>query len=188
MHSEKTPPKIDLIRSGRRTLSLEITSSGRLLVRAPYLLPEREIQNFILSKTAWIEKQLRLLEQRQAAQGEKLSEEELRQLAEQARRILAERVARYAKQMNVSYGRVTVRCQKTRWGSCSRTGNLSFNCLLMLAPPEVLDYVIVHELCHRKEMNHSARFWAEVEKVLPDYRMRRHWLKENGEALIRRAR
>ena len=71
-------------------------------------------------------------------------------------------------------------------GSCSGAGNLNFNCLLMLAPPEVRDYGVVHELCHRKEMNHSARFWKEVENILPDYRQRRAWLKENGGRLIAR--
>jgi predicted metal-dependent hydrolase len=86
----------------------------------------------------------------------------------------------------VSYGRITIRNQKTRWGSCSGKGNLNFNCLLMLAPPEVLDYVVVHELCHRREMNHSPRFWALVEQVLPDWRQRRQWLKTHGDALMRR--
>ena len=88
--------------------------------------------------------------------------------------------------MGVTYGRITIRSQHTLWGSCSSKGNLNFNCLLMLTPPEVLDYVVVHELCHRKEMNHSARFWAEVEHVLSDYEIRRKWLRENGTALISR--
>ncbi|HAN50208.1 MAG TPA: metal-dependent hydrolase, partial [Lachnospiraceae bacterium] len=88
------------------------------------------------------------------------------------------------KSMGVDYGRITIRHQKTRWGSCSGKGNLNFNCLLMLTPPEVQEYVIVHELCHRKEMNHSYRFWAEVEDVLPDYRVQEQWLKTNGGALI----
>lgn len=70
--------------------------------------------------------------------------------------------------------------------SCSREGNLSFNCLLMMAPPEVLDYVVVHELSHRLEMNHSSRFWAQVEKVLPDYRKLCKWLKEHGGRLMLR--
>ena len=88
--------------------------------------------------------------------------------------------------MGVTYGRSTIRSQHTRWGSCSARGNLNFNCLLALTPPEVLDYVVVHELCHRKELNHSPAFWAEAERVLPDYKNRRNWLKENGTALIAR--
>ena len=82
--------------------------------------------------------------------------------------------------MGVKYGRITVRRQKTRWGSCSSKGNLNFNCLLMLCPDFVVDYVVVHELCHLKQMNHSERFWAEVERVLPQYKEARKWLKENG--------
>ncbi|MDY3888895.1 MAG: M48 family metallopeptidase, partial [Agathobacter sp.] len=86
---------------------------------------------------------------------------------------IPKRVAYFADIMGVDYGRITIRMQKTRWGSCSSKGNLNFNCLLMLAPPEVIDYVVVHELCHRKEMNHSKAFWREVERVLPDYRSRK---------------
>ena len=82
--------------------------------------------------------------------------------------------------MGVTYGRITIRNQRTLWGSCSSRGNLNFNCLLMKTPVEIQDYVIVHELAHRKHMDHSPAFWAEVEKVVPDYRERRKWLRRNG--------
>ena len=82
--------------------------------------------------------------------------------------------------MGVTYGRISIRSAKTRWGSCSSEGDLNFHWKLVLMPPEVLDYVVVHELAHRKEMNHSRKFWAEVKNVLPDYEKRRKWLKEFG--------
>ena len=108
----------------------------------------------------------------------KFTEAEITELKKQARKYIPVRVAYYAAQIPVSYGRIAIRCQKTRWGSCSQKGNLNFNCLLMKLPPEIIDYVVVHELCHRLQMNHSRQFWAEVEKILPDYRKRRKWLKE----------
>lgn len=86
----------------------------------------------------------------------------------------------------MSFGRISYRFQRTRWGSCSARGDLSFNCLLLLCPPEVLDYVVVHELCHRRHMDHSGRFWAEVAVMLPDYQARRAWLREHGPALMAR--
>lgn len=93
---------------------------------------------------------------------------------------LENRCAYFAKRMAVDYNRIAVRAAKTRWGSCSAQGNLNFHWKLVLMPPEILDYVVVHELAHRKEMNHSQRFWAEVERILPDYKARRKWLKEFG--------
>lgn len=102
---------------------------------------------------------------------------------EKAGTYIEERTAFYAGQMGVVYGQIRLKEQKTRWGSCSSRGNLNFNWKLIMAPPEILDYVIVHELCHLKEMNHSSRFWQAVGEVLPDYRMRRCWLKEHGAKL-----
>ena len=122
----------------------------------------------------------------ETAKVPKFTHEELRELADQALTVIPDRVSYFANLIGVTYGRITIRNQKTRWGSCSSKGNLNFNCLLMLTPSEVLDYVIVHELCHRKEMNHSKAFWTEVEKVIPDYREHVKWLKEEGSLLIQR--
>ena len=116
--------------------------------------------------------------------NKKLSEKELALLTEQARQIFTQKVDFFSQQMGVTYGRVTIRHQKTRWGSCSSLGNLNFNCLLLFAPDAVQDYVVVHELCHRKEMNHSERFWREVAKVMPDYKTHKKWLKENGKKIM----
>ena len=99
---------------------------------------------------------------------------------EQARRVLTEKTAYYAKLMGVTYGRISIRGQKTRWGSCSAKGNLNYNWKLMLCPEEVQDYVVVHELAHRREMNHSKAFYRIVEEILPDYRERMRWLKDHA--------
>lgn len=102
---------------------------------------------------------------------------------EQARTAIAARVAKWAAAMAVTYGRIAIRDQRTRWGSCSRAGNLNFNWRLALAPPAVLDYVVVHELAHRVELNHSARFWAVVARHCPDFAAQRAWLRAHGASL-----
>lgn len=180
--------EIKVIRSSRKTMVLEIIKDGTILVRAPYRMPESEIRRFIQEKSDWIEKHVQRIEERQRTLPpvEGLTMKDIRKLADQASVVIPKRVEYFAEKIPVTYGRITIRNQKTRWGSCSSKGNLNFNCLLMLAPPEVLDYVVVHELCHRKEMNHSERFWREVENILPDYQERKKWLKENGGRLIAR--
>ena len=154
------------------------------MVRCTKRMSNGDIRRFVESKSGWIEKHLK--KQTAAAQLPVFTAEQLQALARQARQTIPERVAYFAPLVGVTYGRITIRSQHTLWGSCSGMGNLNFNCLLMLTPPEVLDYVVVHELCHRKEMNHSASFWAEVGRVVPDYEVRRKWLRENGTALISR--
>ncbi|MDO4622568.1 MAG: M48 family metallopeptidase [Eubacteriales bacterium] len=179
-----------IIRSKRKTLCIQITKDAKILVRAPLRASEASIRQFAESHTAWIETHLAKMQQQISEQQNNpygsISSEELHRCAELALQTIPPRVEQFARLMQVTYGRITIRNQKTRWGSCSSKGNLNFNCLLMLTPPDVQDYVIVHELAHRKQMNHSALFWAEVEKVLPDYRERRKWLKDNGGMLIRR--
>lgn len=176
-----------LIRSARRTLSLGINRDGELVIRAPLGMPKKEIEAFVKEKARWIEThRLKVLEEQ--AQGEPLDEQAIRELKEKTREKIAPMLSRHARQMGVDYGRVTVRCQQTRWGSCSAKGSLNFNCLLALAPEAVMEYVVVHELAHRKQMNHGSAFWQEVAGECPDYRACRAWLKQNGGALLARAR
>lgn len=171
-----------VIRSKRRTASIEINRQGEVLVRCPLSMSEKAIQGLVDSHRQWIEKHLALLPPKE--QQQRLLPEELEALGKKAVTVFPARVAHFASKMGVTYGRITIRTQRTKWGSCSSKGNLNFNVLLMLAPPEVLDYIVVHELCHRKELNHSPKFWAEVEKVMPRYREQEAWLKENGAMLM----
>ena len=189
MHGYLTDPATRLIRARRKTLSIRITQEGNLEIRAPLGMPKREIEAFLKEKAQWIEThRAKVLAEYAQGQEAPLGEEEILTLAEQMRQRLPEKLNRHAASMGVTFGRVTIRCQQTRWGSCSSRGNLNFNCLLMLAPEEVLDYVVVHELAHRKQMNHSALFWREVERECPDYKKSLRWLKDRGGALLSRAR
>lgn len=183
-----TEKSVEIIRSKRKTISVEIRRDLSVVVRAPMRMRSQEIQRFIQEKAGWIERNQERLRERSGEGLPKFTQAEIQALADRAVHIIPERVARFASLVGVDYGRITIRNQVSRWGSCSSKGNLNFNCLLMLCPPEVLDYVVVHELCHRKQMNHSPAFWGEVARVLPSYQRERAWLRENEGALIGRLR
>lgn len=176
----------EVIRSNRKTMRIEI-NRGKLIVRVPMGATEKEIKALLDKYKGWIETHLAKAEERQREIGDvkPLTMDEIRALADKALAYIPGRVRYYAPLIGVTYGRITIRNQRSRWGSCSSKGNLNFNCLLMLAPPEVIDSVVVHELCHRKEMNHSERFYAEVLRVFPEYWKHHQWLKDNGEILMR---
>lgn len=173
----------DLIKSDRKSVSIEVRPDGKITVRAPISMPYGEIAKFVESREGWIEKALEKSRNR-GKDAVPFTDEELKILSEKALNIIPPKVKYYAEMMGVTYGKITVRSQKTRWGSCSSAGNLNFNCLLALVPDEVLDSVIVHELAHRKEMNHSKRFYNEIYKVYPDYDKYHSWLSQNGTALM----
>lgn len=173
--------EFELIRSSRRTIGAEIRQN-KLIIRAPRYATDEAIKLFISKHRRWIENNLakEQAKQKELDSRRELTADEIQALADRALEAIPERVKHYAPLVGVSYGRITIRIQKTRWGSCSAKGNLNFNCLLMLAPPEVVDSVVVHELCHRKEMNHSDKFYAEVLRVFPEYWKWNKWLKEHG--------
>ena len=175
------PDGYELIYSSRRTLAVQITSGGQVKVRAPRRTSRAAVERFLIEKQEWILKYLT----KAAAQAAPapLPESERRRYVETARDIFTRKAAYYASIMRVTYGRISIREQKTRWGSCSSKGNLNFNWRLIFAPEDVLDYIVVHELAHRKEMNHSPAFYAVVASVLPDYKKAQRWLREHGESL-----
>ena len=179
--------EFEVVRSARKSFAAEI-KQNRLIVRAPLWATDGDISAFVEKNRKWIETHMAKARERQEAakSAHRLTAEEVRELADRALKVIPERVAHYAPLVGVNYGRITIRNQRTRWGSCSSKGNLNFNCLLMLAPPEVLDAVVVHELCHLREMNHSPRFYREIARVFPDYPKHHDWLSKNGASLLAR--
>ena len=190
--TEKTWGGYDLIRTSRKTIAIQITLDGDVTVRAPRDCEKAEIDDLIRDRREWIEeKRAEFLAQKRECEKKqeqfpKITPESERGFRRLAKEKIPKRVALFAEQVGVDYGKITIKDTKSRWGSCSYQGNLNFCWRLILAPEEVLDYIVVHELCHRLEMNHSARFWAEVKRVLPEYEKSKEWLKENGLALLER--
>ena len=180
--------KYTIIKSFRKSYSITVERDGTVTIRAPFFMSERKIREIFEERKEWIEK----AQKRIANRTERLNSltpitsDEIDSLKAGAKPIIEEKVRLFADKIGVKYGKITIRNQKTRYGSCTAKGNLNFNCLIMLMPEKIIDYVIVHELCHIKEMNHSRRFWNEVESILPDYKERRKWLKLNGNILIER--
>lgn len=174
----------EVIRSNRKSVSIEVTKECKIIVRVPYYLSQEHISMVIKNKESWIRKKLKVVEEinskKNSENSLKLSDEDVVALKERAMSIIPEKVHKYAQKIGVNYGDIKIKHQKTCWGSCSNKGNLNFNCLLMLMPDSIIDYIVVHELCHRKEMNHSKKFWGEVQNILPDYEVSRKWLKTNG--------
>lgn len=185
-----------MIRSARKTVAIQIEPDGRVTVRAPYWCSRADADAFVREKRDWIRRKLREQRLRAVAREEAAKNapdgmlprprnvKERERCIRQAASIFAEKTAHYAEAMGVDYSRITLRQQKTRWGSCSARGSLNFNWKLVFASEPVLDYVIVHELAHRREMNHSPRFWSVVEEAMPDYRAQRAWLRRYGDTLL----
>ena len=176
-----------LIRSSRRTLALEISRDLQVVVRAPKRCSLRQIEDFVSRHEGWIRDHLVIQQRRaDAAAARAVTPAQEAELRRRAAEYIPARVALYAPLVGVRPTGVKITSAQKRFGSCSGRNSLCFSWRLMQYPPAAIDYVVVHELCHRKEMNHSARFWAEVAKILPDYKAQRAWLKENGGALIAR--
>lgn len=163
-----------LLRSRRKTLALELKKDGTLLVRAPMRLAKREIDRFVAAHEDWIEKHLKKLWASPALPEP--TPEETEALKTAAWAVLPERVAYWSTVMGVRPAGIKITTAKKRYGSCSSKHSLCFSCYLMRSPMEAVDLVVVHELCHIQEMNHGPRFYALLERYLPDWRERKRLL------------
>jgi len=178
-----------LIRSDRRSYAIAIEENGKMIVRAPLRASETFLNKILSDKEDWIKITIEKQKEKSASTPKSNLDERQREELEKryraaAKEYIPKRAAYFQSLTGGDYEKIVIREQKTRWGSCSSNKTLSFNWKLMLAPPRVLDYVVVHELCHLTHMNHSQNFWKMVAEILPDYKEQKKWLKENGSKLI----
>jgi len=164
-------------------LQLQVARGSRLLVRAPLSMKDEEIEKFIKQKEFWIYKQAKRYED---YEEEFLAQDVLRNQPLEKRKELAYHLVKaktdaYCKQIGVDYKKIRITTAKSYWGCCiKRNGTISYVWQVILLPEEIVDYIVVHELCHMIEANHSKTFWSKVEAYMPDYKAKRIWLKENG--------
>lgn len=175
-----------LIRSRRKTLSLSVDENAQVTIRAPFHLGERYIEKFIKEKETWIKKKQiqmsRQIENRNRFK-ELLDEKTLKNIKKKARNHLQERLNELSEKFDYPFEKMRLSSAKSRWGSCSYKNTISLNWKVMLAPPRVIDYLIVHELVHTKHKNHQKDFWNAVAKNHPSFKEDRKWLKDNAHLL-----
>ncbi len=175
-------------KSRRRSISIQVSDDKKIFVKVPFGTSLSAAQKFVTEKKEWIIKQPEKVEKQIALADSMgpLTDKDIKQIKKRAKVIIPERVEYFSRLSGIAYNRISIRLQKSRWASCSVDGNLNFNCLLVLMPMEVLDSVVVHELCHRRHMNHSKEFYDEVIEIYPDYIKWNKWLKLNGGAYFKR--
>lgn len=162
--------------SKRRTIAIHIHKNGEVEVRAPKYITKEQINKFVESKADWIAKKI---EEMHEIQGNKvvINEDKRIELIEKTKKIIPGKVEYYSKIMGVMPKKIKLGSAKSYWGFCSATNELNFSYRLMLASDATINYVVVHELAHIKQHNHSKKFWAEVEKIIPDYKLNKQELK-----------
>lgn len=165
------------IRKGARGIKLAVHSDGAVVVTSPKWVGKRMIEKFVIEKSDWILDKLRIITARPKKILDTRSPKEYTQYKEQARILVYKRLEYFNAIYGYTYKRVSIRNQKSRWGSCSGKGNLNFHYKIALLPEHLADYIIVHELCHLAQMNHSKKFWDLVARVIPDHKQRRKELR-----------
>ncbi len=168
-----------IIKTVRRSrhLRLAVHHDGRIVVTKPYLVSKASAEAFLLSKIGWVEAALERFKKMPAPLARPHDHEDYLKNKQAAHVFVLRRLEHFNQIYDFKYSKISIRDQKTRWGSCSKSGHLNFSYRLLELSPAAADYIIVHELCHLKEFNHSARFWALVAKTVPDYEERRKELR-----------
>ena len=164
-----------VIYSKRKTVSIAIENCVPV-IKAPIGTDEETLRKIVLKHSSWIAKHVEQ-QRKKAALFKDLTDDDIKVIKKEAKRYFAEKTEYYAKMMGIDYGRITITSAQKRFGSCSSKGNISFSYRLMLYPEAAREYVVVHELAHRREMNHSKRFYDIIAKVMPDYKYRKRLLK-----------
>ena len=159
-------------------LGCEKNSNLKILVTIPKRITESAVEKFIKEKEAWIIEKLDELKKSEPQPRATLDKKSYKKEKEKARKIIVERVNHFGNLYGFKFERIAIRAQRTRWGSCAKDGNLNFNYKMMYLPREIMDYIIVHELCHLDQFNHSKRFWFLVSEIIPDYKELRRKLKK----------
>ncbi len=169
------------LRKSRRArhVRFSVHPDGAVIVTLPWYLPSRMAERFVHEHQTWLSSKLVKHTHRKNQQPiVKHTPSEIRTYTKAARDLAAERIAHVNQHYQLPFGRIAIRNQRTRWGSCSKKKNINFNYRIALLPQELSDYIIVHELCHTKEFNHSTKFWALVAEIVPEYKTLRKRLRE----------
>ena len=180
---DKEEIEVEIIRSKRRSMAIQIRTDGSVVVRVPMHASDRAIKRFVSAHARWIaDNRGQMFERRKKLADNPYDIPAWESLSAADKKIakqkIMEHVDYYARRMEIDYGSISMRNQKSRWGSCSSKGDLNFNYRLAYLPEELLDYVVVHELAHRRHMDHSAAFWEEVETYYPAYKKCRQMLND----------
>ena len=162
-----------------RKVRLAVYGDGSVVVTQPVRMQDSIVENFIRDKSKWLLSKVTFFKQLPTRNITRYTKADYMKYKENARQLVSDRLEYYNRLYRLPFNRVYIRNQKTRWGSCSRKGNLNFNYKILFLDQKVRDYIIVHELCHLKEFNHSKRFWDQVEKIFPDWRAIKKELKIN---------
>ncbi|MDD4931162.1 MAG: M48 family metallopeptidase [Candidatus Colwellbacteria bacterium] len=163
-----------------KRMRLAVYCDGTIVITTPHNFKETVAEKFIREKSEWLFSKIDFFKQFQGRPVARYSQEDYLKYKDQALALTKKRIEYFNKAHGFKFNKINIKNQKTRWGSCSRKGNLNFNYKIIFLPDRVQDYIVAHELCHLKEFNHSRKFWTLVSKLMPDYATIRNDLKKSG--------